>query len=121
MSTLKGLIDTTNTLAQKVQPGEEFEVHPSFKWIDVDDAAQIGWRYDPATGLVTDPAITYAATPIGARNIMVQARLQAYGTIGDQLDMIYKDMMNGTTTWKDKITAAKLAIPSVPVPPLPTE
>jgi len=119
MAIVKGLIDSRNMLAQKAQPGEEFEVHPRFKWIDVDDAAEIGWTYDPATGLVTDPAITYAATPIGARNIMVQARLQAYGQIGEQLDMIYKDMINGTTTWTDRITAAKLATPSVPAPPLP--
>jgi hypothetical protein len=119
MATVKGLIDSRNILSQKMQPGNEFEVHPSFKWIDVDDAAQVGWSYDPATGLVTDPAIAYAATPQGARNIMVEARLAAYGPIGEQLDMIYKDMMNGTTTWKDRITAAKLATPSVPAPPLP--
>tara|TARA_Y100001951_G_C11285953_1_gene268677 strand:- start:290 stop:616 length:327 start_codon:yes stop_codon:yes gene_type:complete len=34
-------------------------------------------------------------------------RREAYGTIGDQLDMQYKDALNGTSTWKDHITAVK--------------
>ena len=34
-------------------------------------------------------------------------RQQAYGSIGDQLDMQYKDLVNGTTTWKDHIAKVK--------------
>ena len=34
-----------------------------------------------------------------------------YATIGDQLDQQYKDAVNGTTTWKDAITAVKAAHP----------
>ena len=34
-------------------------------------------------------------------------RVEAYPSIGDQLDMQYKDALNGTTTWKDAITAIK--------------
>ena len=37
----------------------------------------------------------------------VQARQEAYGSIGDQLDMQYKDAVNGTTTWKDHIATVK--------------
>jgi len=37
----------------------------------------------------------------------VQARQEAYGSIGDQLDMQYKDLLNGTTTWKDHIATVK--------------
>jgi len=37
----------------------------------------------------------------------VQARQDAYGFIGDQLDMQYKDLVNGTTTWKDHIAKVK--------------
>ena len=37
----------------------------------------------------------------------VQARQEAYGSIGDQLDMQYKDLVNGTTTWKDHIATVK--------------
>ena len=34
-------------------------------------------------------------------------REQAYGTIGDQLDMLYRDNVNGTTEWKDHIANVK--------------
>ena len=37
----------------------------------------------------------------------IQARLEAYGSIGDQLDMQYKDLVDGTTTWKDHIATVK--------------
>tara|TARA_R110002073_G_scaffold57199_2_gene145608 strand:- start:472 stop:798 length:327 start_codon:yes stop_codon:yes gene_type:complete len=36
-----------------------------------------------------------------------QYRRDAYPNIGDQLDMQYKDAVNGTTTWKDAIAAIK--------------
>ena len=36
-----------------------------------------------------------------------QDRAFAYGSIGDQLDMQYKDAVNGTTTWKDHIAQVK--------------
>ena len=34
-------------------------------------------------------------------------RDRVYPSIGDQLDMQYKDLLNGTTTWKDAITKVK--------------
>ena len=34
-------------------------------------------------------------------------RKKAYGDIGDQLDMQYKDQLNGTTTWKDHVAKVK--------------
>ena len=37
----------------------------------------------------------------------IQARQEAYGSIGDQLDMQYKDLVDGTTTWKDHIAKVK--------------
>ena len=37
----------------------------------------------------------------------IEARQEAYGSIGDQLDMQYKDAVNGTTTWKDHIATVK--------------
>ena len=38
-------------------------------------------------------------------------RIQAYGSIGDQLDMQYKDLVNDTTVWKDHIAKVKSDIP----------
>jgi hypothetical protein len=37
----------------------------------------------------------------------IQARQEAYGSIADQLDMMYWDNVNGTTTWKDHIAQVK--------------
>jgi len=37
----------------------------------------------------------------------IQARQEAYGSIGDQLDMQYKDLVDGTTVWKDHIAKVK--------------
>ena len=40
-----------------------------------------------------------------------QARSEAYGSIADQLDMIYWDGKNSTTTFQDHIDAVKAAHP----------
>jgi len=37
----------------------------------------------------------------------VQARVEAYGSVQDQLDMQYWDGVNGTTTWADHIAQVK--------------
>ena len=37
----------------------------------------------------------------------VDKRITAYGSIGDQLDMQYRDLVNGTTVWKDHISKVK--------------
>ena len=37
----------------------------------------------------------------------IQARQEAYGSIADQLDMLYWDEVNGTTVWKDHIAEVK--------------
>jgi hypothetical protein len=34
-----------------------------------------------------------------------------YAPVGDQLDMQYKDAVNGTTTWKDHVAAVKAKYP----------
>jgi|TARA_R110000737_G_scaffold346913_1_gene377392 hypothetical protein len=43
----------------------------------------------------------------GASSNYAMFRLEAYPSVGDQLDMQYKDAVNGTTTWKDAIAAIK--------------
>ena len=37
----------------------------------------------------------------------IQARQEAYGSIAEQLDMMYWDGVNGTTTWADHIAKVK--------------
>ena len=34
-----------------------------------------------------------------------------YASVGDQLDMQYKDAVNGTTTWKEHVAAVKAKYP----------
>jgi hypothetical protein len=43
----------------------------------------------------------------GETSNYVYYRVEAYPSIGDQLDMQYHDSVNGTTTWKDAIAAVK--------------
>ena len=38
-------------------------------------------------------------------------RRGAYGPVGDQLDMQWHDLVDGTTTWKDHVAAVKAAHP----------
>jgi len=40
-----------------------------------------------------------------------QARRVAYGDLGEQLDMQYRDLINDTTIWKDHVAAVKAANP----------
>ena len=35
----------------------------------------------------------------------------AYGDLGEQLGEIYWDQINGTSVWKDRVTAIKTALP----------
>ena len=41
----------------------------------------------------------------------ILSRKIAYGTVGDQLDMMYWDEVNGTTVWKDFVAHVKAANP----------
>jgi len=43
-------------------------------------------------------------------------RREAYGNIGDQLDMQYWDNVNDTTVWADHVAAVKLANPKPEAP-----
>ena len=43
----------------------------------------------------------------------LEQRQKAYPSIPDQLDMIYWDRVNGTSNWKDMITAIKAKYPKV--------
>jgi len=41
----------------------------------------------------------------------IAKRQEAYGSFGDQLDMMFKDILNGTTTWQDHIAQVKADYP----------
>lgn len=57
--------------------------------------------------------VMYAdSTTIDGKQIeWLERRRSAYPPIGDQLDMMYNDERNGTTTWRDSIVFAKASTP----------
>ena len=60
--------------------------------------------------LINDEATMPTEEEINAKIAELQViedRKVAYGSIADQLDMMYWDGVNGTTTWKDHIAQVK--------------
>ena len=51
------------------------------------------------------------STDQGKQADWLEKRIAAYPPIGDQLDMIYHDQMNGTDDWQTAIASAKSATP----------
>ncbi len=86
---------------KKINPSAEFTVN-------ADDINQITWL----NGTTPIPK-----ADIEAKMVEVQAeydakeyqrvRATAYPTWQDQMDMQYKDLLNGTTTWKDAVAKVK--------------
>ena len=75
------------------------------------------WNIESVTKPTDAQLDTYdTAADLHERQEAVRAtRKAAYGSIEDQLDMQYKDKLNGTTTWDDHVAAVKSANP------IPTE
>ena len=83
------------------------KINPNAKASVLDnDINRITWHGD------TTPI---SKADIEAKMVEVQAdydakqyqRDRVYPSIGDQLDMQYKDLLNGTTTWKDAVAKVK--------------
>ena len=60
---------------------------------------------------ITEPTDAQLANYESAGNAqeLLKANIgkRVYPPIGDQLDMQYKDLLNGTTTWKDAVAKVK--------------
>ena len=56
-------------------------------------------------------AVDSAADLEERQNAVRATRRNAYGDLGDQLDIQYHDNVNGTTTWKDHVAAVKAKYP----------
>ena len=91
-------IDTSDALqslkpsAQWVLRGEELE------WLDTEQT-------QPTTIEISDEVVRLQAEYDGLE--YSRTRASEYLPIGDQLDMQYKDLINGTSTWKDHIAKVK--------------
>ena len=94
-------------------PIEEVEIVPI-----LDDYAAIIW----ADAIIKKPTLLQCAAEWDimqleiANAAVIENRLLEYGSINEQLDMIYHDAVDGTTTWVDHVTAVKDANPTTLTP-----
>lgn len=103
-----------NRICDVVDPGNEFEVHETFSWIDGPDIVTNNTRYNSDTGEfweydpVTDPGFI--------ANGWVVARGIAYTPVGNQLDMLYRELRDTGTistsgAWFQHIVSVKTSVP----------
>ena len=70
------------------------------------------WSYDIAEPTAEQIAsYETAGNTAEALQTVLNNRAISYPRIQDQLDMQYKDLLNGTTTWKDTVAKVKLDNP----------
>jgi len=112
---LRGLINTTEPgrICEIVEAGSEFEVHESFRWIDLPDGTTTADTVND-DGTITKFDIT--KQPGFAENAYKVARGIGYGSMGDQLDMLFKEIqstgtISNTGPWATHIASVKAAIP----------
>lgn len=101
-------------VCQVVEVGEEFDVADTFSWVDCPDNTDTTYTYNTETREFIP--FDMLSLPGFAENGYKVARAIAYNPIGDQLDMLYKEIMaNGSISssgdWATHITAVKQAIP----------
>lgn len=113
--TLRALthINEPGRICEIRNPGEEFEVHESFSWVDVPDGTNTSDTINP-DGTITKFDIT--SMPGFAENAYRVARTIAYTDIGNQLDMLYKELqatgtISNTGAWANHIATVKNTIP----------
>lgn len=101
-------------ICEVVEMGKDFEVSPDFFWMNCPDDITTHDTIDMPTGKWVKFDILNQ--PGFAENGYKVARSIAYKAIGEQLDMIYKEVSaNGTVSadgaWATHITEVKAAIP----------
>lgn len=79
-----------------------FEVHSSLTWMDCSNDCKVGWIIEG--GVLTAP-------PEPPEPTYEFKRMQGYPSVGDQLDMMMKDMRDGTTTHQTACEAVKAKFP----------
>lgn len=101
-------------ICELVNEGQDFEVHENFMWVDVPDDTTIEDLYNQETGEITkfDPLLIPGFT----EHAYKVARSIAYTGVGDQLDMLFKELQaTGTISnsgpWATHIASVKAAIP----------
>ena len=92
------------TLTDICDAADKFEIYEgadaAFKWVEVPDDT----TYDHA---MINGVIVHKSDNEDLRDLAVVERMIAYGPVGDELDMIYRDQKNGTTEFKDHVDNVK--------------
>ena len=67
------------------------------------------WNYDGLEKPTAEQLASYETAGNAAETLngVLNKRAREYPTWQDQMDMQYKDLLNGTTTWKDAVAKVK--------------
>lgn len=105
------LLDKNGKVWDVTATGGEFEVYDGepdlLTWETTEDMDVVIGEFKQEDGSFVNLGVQESLEPSGAYTRFLKNRQAAYGDIGEQLDMLYKDALNGTTTWVDSVTAAK--------------
>lgn len=104
---MKKALIANGIITDVVESTDVFDVaeHPDIFWVNCPNkiTSDGTWKYEDGKFLKVVLEDTYTSRVI---NRKVQ-----YGSIEEQLAMMYDDMVNGTTTWKDHIAKIKSKTP----------
>ena len=84
-------------------------LEPDAEFVVIDDK-EIQWMSKDIKQ-PTDEAIEAELARLKAVETYQKPRRDSYPPLQEQLDMLYWDQVNGTTTWKDSITKVKTDYP----------
>ena len=94
----------SGALTDIVDVADKFEIYEgadaNHKWVEVPDDTT--YEHSMINGVVV-----HRGDNEDLRDDATVERIIAYGNVGEQLDMQYRDAVNGTTEWKDHIAAVK--------------
>ncbi len=111
-------INEPGRVLEVVEPGKEFETHPDFIWVDCDNNnVTIESTYTIGeNGEYEWQEFNLVHMEVFQQQGYKIARMLAYQDVGEQLDMIYKELMatgtlSSTGDWATHITNVKNTIP----------
>ena len=94
----------TGALTDIIDEADKFEIYEgadaNHKWCEVPDDTT--YEHSMINGVVV-----HRSDNEDLREDAVVERIIAYGNVGEQLDMMYRDNINGTTEWKDHVASVK--------------
>tara|TARA_B000000557_G_scaffold264757_1_gene271529 strand:+ start:3914 stop:4342 length:429 start_codon:yes stop_codon:yes gene_type:complete len=97
----------TGALSDIVDEADKFEIYEgadsNMKWCEVPDDAT--FDHQMINGVLVDHHDNE-----DLREEAVVDRIIAYGDVGEQLDMQYKDSLDGGTRWKDHVANVKATV-----------